>query len=302
MALVYENYHYGTFMGPEVTGDSGQQNIGLSFAHPVDGAIIRALESASVKTLFNDAIKVAVSAQHGVLLSTGIAIDHMNFPELYKAFDECCETLGIPMPYALVTNDLPGINAFATGTDEFSFVAISNYVPKLMPLGEQKFIIAHECGHIALGHVVYHTATGLLASSAAIVPVLGPLVANTVIFPLNAWSRCSEITADRAGLICCGDLKTAQSALLRIVGGFTEIDKVDIDRYIEQSEATMKSQGIGKYAELLHRHPMIAKRIKALELFANSEMYYRIKGWKGENLLTDEALNQQVSQLIKIVG
>ncbi len=192
----------------------------------------------------------------------------------------------------------------ATGTDEFSFIAVSNYLPKLLTIDEQKFVIAHECGHIALGHTVYHTALRMIGNMSTIIPLIGPTIANTISFPLNTWSRCSEITADRAGLLCCKDLKTAQMALLKIVGGFTDIENLDIDEYIKQSTDTLTAQGIGKYSELFRQHPLMHKRVKALDLFANSEMYHRLSGQipkKEKKLLSDQQLNKAVNELIKIL-
>lgn len=306
MSIIFENNSYASF--DEFLNNQNavhkEKDIGLEFAHPVDGAVIKVLETGAIKKVFNEAVQFLVSAQQGLLLSSGIAVNHSNFPELYDVLSDCCNTLAIPIPYTVVTNEFPDINAMATGTDNFSFIAISNYIPKLLTIEEQKFIIAHECGHIALGHVVYHTATSMIANFSKLIPIIGPITANTISFPLNAWSRCSEITADRAGLICCGDLETAQRALLKIIGGFTEIENIDIKKYIEQSHATLEVQGIGKYQELFRQHPLIYKRLKALEIFSQSEMYYRITGKEnvhGVKLLSNELLNKSINKLIKII-
>jgi Zn-dependent protease with chaperone function len=124
-----------------------------------------------------------------------------------------------------------------------------------------------------------------------------------VSLPLNAWSRCSEITADRAGLICCRDLRVAQLALLKIIGGFTNIEALDIDLYLRQSKSTLSFHNIGKYTELFSTHPLIFKRIEALRLFYNSEMYHRITGEsKGDKkLISDVELNKRTTEIIKVL-
>ena len=307
MSFVYEfekYYSFNEYQRLIKDGTFSGLKKGLEFAHPVDSKIIKIIDATSTKNVVNNAVETMVSAQLGLLLSTGITVDSKSFPEQYNVLTYCCETLGISMPHTVITNEMQGINAMATGTDNFSFIAISNLTPKLLSIDEQKFIIAHECGHIALGHVVYHTIGGIIGGMGSLIPLIGPIVANTISMPLNTWSRCSEITADRAGLICCKDLKIAQTALLKIVSGFTEIENVDIDEYIEQSMNSINEHKIGGFKQYLNSHPLIPKRLKALEYFSNSQMYYRSIGKeepKNKNLYSDKQLNSLVNELMKIM-
>lgn len=303
MSIIFEDYCYESLSEFSDSSDVKVKVSNLEFAHPVDSTIIKVLETGAVKKVFSDAVNLLVSTNYGLMLSSGIPINRQNFPELSDILYDCCQTLSIDMPYTIVTNEVPGTNAFATGTDDFSFVAISSLMPKIFSLAEKKFIIAHECGHIALGHMVYHTAMSIIADFGQLLALIGPIVAKTISLPLNTWSRCSEITADRAGLICCRDLRTAQMALVKIVGGFTDIDDLDIDLYIEQSRAAVSSHGAGKYAELFKQHPLIFKRLKAMELFYNSKMYHSITGESAgdKKLLSDSELNKRVSSFIKII-
>lgn len=80
---------------------------------------------------------------------------------MYGLLKSTAERLGIKVPYTVISNEISGINAFATGTDEKPFIVFSNLVPKLLGREELQFIIAHECGHIAMEHMVYHTADSL---------------------------------------------------------------------------------------------------------------------------------------------
>lgn len=273
-------------------------------AHPIDKTLIHILETAHINDILNSPIEQLVSANYGQLLSNGIPLDDVNFPQLYNLLKDTCDFLGIKTPYTVISNELNGINAFATGTDNRSFIVISNMTTQYLNNKELKFIISHECGHIAMQHMVYHTA-GLLASIAGgYIPLVGPILAQTVVFPLNCWNRCSEITADRIGLICCQDLHSAQMALLKIVGGFTDISKVDIDRYITQSRSLQDTQFLGKLGEYFNTHPMIYKRLKALEYFYNSEAYYktiRKSAPHNSKLMDTLQLNKVTNQLLKIL-
>lgn len=273
-------------------------------AHPIDKALIKVLETAHVKEVLNAPLEQLVAANYGQLLASGITLDENNFPQLYQMMQEACERLGIKIPYTVISNELNGINAFATGTDNNAFIVISNMAPKFLQPKELQFIVSHECGHIAMEHMVYHTAGSLAATAGNYVPIIGPALAKTIVFPLNYWNRCSEITADRIGLICCEDLHVAQLALLRIIGGYTDISDIDIDRYIAKSRHLQDKQPLGKLGEYFQTHPMIYKRLKALELFYNSETYYQIVNKvppTGVKLLNFEELSTKTNELLKVV-
>lgn len=273
-------------------------------AHPVDKTLIAALETAHVKEILSLPVEQMVSANYGQLLATGIVVDRENFPELYSALKISADRLGIKIPYTIISNSIGGINAFATGTDKRPFIVIGNAAPRLLELGELQFIIAHECGHIAMGHMVYHTAGALAATIGGYLPLVGPILANTAVFPLNCWNRCSEITADRIGLLCCRDLRTAQRALLRIVGGLTDVTGVDIEHYIAQSRQLQSTQTLGKLGEYFQSHPIIYKRLEAMECFVNSKLYYQALGQEppqDRKLLSTEQLNQKVDDLLKVL-
>lgn len=307
MAFVYENISYislNDFLASLAEGEKQNFTSRLPFAHQVDSKTIAILESANVTSVANKAVEAIVSEQLGVMLSTGLTVDPVSFPSVYDMLEKCCKTLNISIPHTIITNEMNGINAMATGTDHFAFVALSNYNLHLLSEGENQFIIGHECGHIAMGHIVYHSLGQVIGSATSWIPIFGEAIAGTIMLPLNAWSRCSEITSDRAGLICCGDLHTAQRALIKIVGGFTNTTDIDVDEYIKQSKESLDVHYIGTYKEFFMSHPLIPKRIEALELFSRSEMYYRVTGKpKPERvvLFTDEQLDNRVNQVMKIL-
>ncbi|MBR2894454.1 MAG: M48 family metallopeptidase [Oscillospiraceae bacterium] len=286
---------------------SGKQNHSLNIqdiAHPVDKTLIKVLETAHVRDILNVPLEQLVSANFGQMLSTGIPLDNVNFPQLYDLMQSTCKRLGIQIPYTVITNQLAGINAFATGTDNRAFIVVSSMAAEYLQPKELQFIVSHECGHIAMQHMVYHTAGSLAAIVGGYVPLLGPVLAQTAVFPLNCWNRCSEITADRIGLICCEDLRASQMALLRIVGGFTDISEIDIDRYIVQSHSLQNTQFLGKLGEYFQTHPMIYKRLRALEYFYHSKMYYQAVGKSvpmGVTLLDDVQLHKATNELLKIL-
>lgn len=273
-------------------------------AHPVDKALVRVLETTHVNELLKEPLNQLVAANYGATLANGIVLDGKNFPDLYGLLKLTAERLGIKIPYTVISNELNGINAFATGTDEKPFIVISNLVPKLLGKEELQFIIAHECGHIAMEHMVYHTAGSLAKMIGGYLPVIGPALSNVAVFPLNCWNRCSEITADRIGLIVCGDLYKSQMALIKIIGGYTNVQGVDVEHYITQGRRIQNKQVLGKISEYFQSHPMIHKRLKALEYFADSELYYKVTKktpQEGRKLISTDQLNKKVDGLLSVL-
>ena len=115
----------------------------------------------------------------------------------------------------------------------------------------------------------YHSIVKLLCdSSPTVLGPLGAVVRSTAGLPLMAWSRRAEVTADRAGLLCCGEIRTAERALLKLVTGFADIGRVDIEGYLHKSRDAEAFHKIAAIGEILHSHPLIPKRIEALRLFA----------------------------------
>lgn len=308
MTIKYQGQNFTTFQEyidrKARSGVDGVSSTPL-YAHPVDGWIISTLDSTAVKGVITKAIDALVSFQFGHDLVNGIVIDQHSFPELFEILSHCSKTLGIPIPHALAEHREDALfNAFTAGTDEYSFIVVSSALCHVMTKEEVCFVIGHECGHIAAGHPTYHTLvqtlTGALASNLGFI---GNIIRSTAGLPLMAWSRRSEITCDRAGLLCCGDIQIAQKALLRLVTGLADIDNADIDNYLRRAKQIQEFHKIPhQLQELLASHPDIPKRIEALKLFANSEIYYTLSGKSkpiGKTLLTQEELNQQVNQIIQ---
>lgn len=281
---------------------SSARNKALDFAHPIDSEIIGALDNPVVNTLIGKLVQANYDANYGLTLSTGIHITPNSYPDLYEVIVECANTLNIPVPYVVISNAVSGINACASGTEQFTFIMISSMLPLVMTRDELKFVIGHECGHVALGHVVYHTAGNIIGNAGGLLPFVGQYISKTITYPLRAWGRRSEISADRAGLLCCGSLEVAQKALYKLEAGFLGRMDVNIDEYIKESERMLNSTLIGKYAELSLEHPILPKRMKALSLFANSETYDNCVGnCQSSGSISRERLNKEIEKILEIM-
>ena len=307
MNLVYNSNVYPSlaeFIQKEQENGNSLYGKRLEFAHEVDSAVIQALEATQIQGAINRLADLLVSFQSGTEISSGIVIDGNNFPEINEILRHCCKTLGIRIPHAVVSARMPGINAYASGTVDTPYLLISDLATHLLTREELTFIIGHECGHLAMEHLVYHLIGNSLSQLSQFVPVLGPILIQMVSLPLKTWSRYSEITADRAGFLCCGDLRTAQRALMKLESAFANISDVDIDTYIEQSLESLENMKLGAMKEYLLDHPVTPKRLKALQYFSQSEMYYRLTEKETPaniSLLPDDTLKERVNNLLKVL-
>jgi Zn-dependent protease with chaperone function len=274
------------------------------YAHPVDGWILRTLNSLPVRAVLDKAIDAFISVQMGQYLATGIPIDQKSFPDLFEVLVRCSQTLGIAVPHAITLDNPQALfNAFTAGTDDYAFISVTAGLTQYFSRDEAAFVIGHECGHIASRHMEYHTLVELLTGTAShFLGPIGAILRQTALVPLLAWSRRSEITADRAGLLCCGDLQVAERALLRLLAGHADVGRVDIEDYLRRFKDMEDFHGLSGWQQLFTTHPLIPKRIEALRLFARSEMYFDLTALPrpadGELLEQDE-LDRRVNGIVR---
>ena len=307
MNLNFNNKTYPSlqeFIAEEKENGSSLYGKRLEFAHEIDSKVIQTLQSTHIQSIINRFADVLVSFESGTEISSGIVVDSSNFPEIYESLKHCCNTLGIRIPHSVVSSSKPGINAYASGTVDTPYLLLSDLSTHLLSKDELRFIIGHECGHLAMEHLVYHLIGRQITELGKLLPVVGPILAQTVSLPLNTWNRYSEITADRAGFLCCGDLKVAQRALMKSESAFANVKDVDLDLYIEQSLETLENMNVGAFKEYFFHHPLTPKRLQALKYFSESELYYRVTDKEiphGIALLPDQALKDKVDNLLTVL-
>ena len=252
--------------------EQAEKNI-MVYSHPVDAVQVRILDNPMVNTVFKSLVDTVVDAKYGTVLSSGIPVNEKTFPELNEIVEHCVEMLQIRRPYVVVSGTV-GFNAITMGSDEEPYIVLGNHLVSALTKEQLSFVIGHECGHVAMGHVVYHTAANVAGVMANAIPVVGPVVYNSACIAIKAWSRRSEITADRAGLLCCGSMETAKKTLMQLELGFVQMEGLDADNYVESSRNYRKAGVLRRIGEYTASHPILPKRIQALDAFENSECYY----------------------------
>lgn len=230
------------------------------------------------------------------LLANAVRVGPRQFPRVHQLTVKSATTLGIAPPTVYVVNN-PHLNAMTYGTNDDSVVLLHSALVDHMEDDELLMVIGHECGHIHNNHVVYLTTLYLLKN---VVGAFVRAVAMPAEVALLAWSRRAEITCDRAGALCTGDLDAATRAMTKLALGSRKLyDQLDIDVFLEQHAEAQQS--IGRFGEALSTHPWLSKRVLALRAFAESELYRKHVG-DGADGLTMQSVDEKVHEIIKVVG
>jgi uncharacterized tellurite resistance protein B-like protein len=160
---------------------------------------------------------------------------------------------------------------------------------------EIAFVIGHELGHILYSHYLYPLNYLLSA------PHINDLVSMKERTESYVWSKKAESTADRIGLLCCDDLKTAVNAFFKLSTGVSsEIFECDMESLLDDFENfknILKSHCDNN--DLYSFYPFIPLRIKLLQLFSESKMYKEFMKVGGG--LDDDQLDEETEKLLKLM-
>jgi Zn-dependent protease with chaperone function len=190
---------------------------------------------------------------HGLMIGrirgNGVRVTAAQFPMLHRQVAEHARRLGMRgTPDVFIMQEGGALNAFATRFFGRDFVVVySDVLALAQARGEAAvgFIVAHELGHVARGHLRLRWLT----MPGRMVPYLGA-----------AWSRACEYTCDRFGAHCQPD--GAVDGLLVLAAGPALYREVDAREYARQVET--ETGFWVKRAELMSTHPNLPKRVAAL--------------------------------------
>jgi Zn-dependent protease with chaperone function len=191
----------------------------------------------------------------------GVRLSQVQLPHLYARCVAAARRLGlaqVPDVYLLQSGGV--LNAFATKLLSRKFVVIhSALVDSCEDLRQLDFVIGHEVGHLAAGHLAWNA----FLAPAHLVPWLGP-----------AYSRAREYTCDRCGYDFVGELEPSLRGLAVLAAGGRLAGEVDLDQFMSQGYQA------GNFwmavRELCASHPYLCKRVAALQAVAVPGSMWRL--------------------------
>jgi len=157
--------------------------------------------------------------------------------------------------------------------------------PLLLDDDELRVLMAHELGHVMSGHALYRTIAAVLALiSLGALPMLASLAVLPVRLAFLEWSRKSELSADRAGLLGGQDVAVAQRVDMKMAGGGRGeafAGQLNVEAFMQQAhEYAASGEGLDVVYKVLSTlaltHPMHTVRAAELQRWVISGDYDRI--------------------------
>ncbi len=221
-------------------------------------------------------------------MSNCVRISKEQLPKIYQMVESICKKLGINVPELYLSlNREP--NAGTTGCKNYAII-INSGLLECLEDDEIYAVLAHECGHIACDHVLYHTMGKLILTGGEIgISFLdGGLIGKIISMPLKLaffnWMRCSEFSADRAAMVCCENSKPVVETMMRLAGGTTNIGtQIDTEQFIAQTQEykqLMNTSKLNKTLEFLmtydYTHPLLSVRASEALTWEKTQQFKNI--------------------------
>ena len=253
------------------------------YCHELD---LKALEMLRAIPGFSGALKGFMKIMnekmlHGVNMASKVRLGPRQLPEIYNMLPPICERLGIVEPELyLEMNPMP--NAYTYG-DSQVFITVTSGLLECMEKDEIRAVLAHECGHIACRHVLYHTMGSMILNGAAEVLNLG-LITVPLKLAFFHWERCSEFSCDRAAALCVGGYESVVETMIRLAGGPKSItSRINEDLYLQQAAEYEQLIGESKWDKILQyyalmnsSHPFTAMRASEVKKWCESAQFIRL--------------------------
>ena len=227
---------------------------------------------------------VSEKAEKIRLLSTAIRLNENQMPEVFNLLPPICEKLEIekmPDLYMIKSNNKQDLNAYTYGVTE-PYICLTSELIKQCSSDMIASVLAHECGHIACKHCLYSSIArnflqGIEASPLTKIPGVKKYISKTLVTAMLFWDRCSELSADRAALLCDGSSYKTAKMLLK-VNGFDE--NINIEEFMKQAIDLKDFINDSTSNKLMHEamvqwnsHPLLATRVYEIHDWENSDHY-----------------------------
>jgi Zn-dependent protease with chaperone function len=252
-----------------------------AWEHPADRAALAALRKIPV---FDDVLRklfgfFGEKPIRLAFLANSVRVSDRQFPRVKRLYEDVLQTLDAPEEYPLFVSQTPIVNAGAYGMDE-PFIILNSGTVKLLDDEQLSYVMGHEVGHIMSDHVLYRTMTQILIKLAGMgFPIVG-LAARAVLVALLEWSRKSELSSDRAGLLAVQNPQGVMNTMLKMAGG-GEDDEMDLDEFIIQAEEYRETGDVAdqvfKVLNLMDQsHPFYVLRVAEIRSWIEEGEYDRI--------------------------
>lgn len=211
----------------------------------LDGVQARHLLGTRRRDLLGDAVRVTADL----------------LPELHAVYQSCLDAIGGGLSGELFVTQSPTYNASVFASETTFDILIHSALIRDFSPDELRFVFGHELGHVVFGHSRY-PVRDILEQLQERDPVAALFLVK--------WGRATEVSADRLGLLCCGQMLPTATALFKTASGLPGADPDRVLRSLRGQFEELRNQlaSLSEAPTWVRTHPMIPIRFKALELAA----------------------------------
>ena len=257
-----------------------------AYEHPLDRAALTALRKVPafdtiVKGMFGTVSERSLRLLH---LANTVKVSDRQFTRVNGLVEACCDIFDLDERPDVFVAQRPVVNAGAMGLDR-PFVVLNSGTLELYDDDELRHVIGHEMAHVLSGHALYKTMVNIMLRymvpivARLSLPVAG-LAIRGIVMALLEWNRKSELSADRAGVLCTQSPETSYRAIMKLAGG-GEIDQMNVDAFIDQAreyeaDGDARDSAIKLMNLVGQSHPFPVLRLAELKKWVDAGEYDRI--------------------------
>lgn len=217
----------------------------------------------------------------------GVRLSERQLPDIFELAIKAARIVGLQhLPEIYISGEQMW-DSVTMGSQTSSFIALGSVLTNFRG-DDLLYLIGREMGHARAGHALWNTVVNLLAGrqpanrslmSSGVLSFLSPakLIESGINAPLMAWQRHSAITADRAGLLCVGNLDVARRVTLQwTLHSFPLASRINSKAWEEQEDASDDSATQASEFAMTST-PYAARRLKLAREFHASPDF---QGWR----------------------
>lgn len=258
--------------------------------------LYKLIQGETIESIINEAeVEKIESNWKFILEGHSFKIGPELAPKLFSICKEVQEKLQFEEPIDFYITNSPELNAFALSRSHEKtshLVNLNSGLVEKLNNDELKFVIGHELGHLISGN----------ARISMLLQFVYPRVEKTPLIlqhKVSLWNKLSELTADRFGFIACPDIGRVLSNFFKLSSGL-DPERIHFNpaAYSKKNRETLeyfKTHAAGNMTS----HPINPIRIRAVELFGESELFKKMEN--NEPLETDSQLNTNIEELTTII-
>ena len=224
------------------------------------------------------------------LISKSVKVSEELFPPVFFSIDNAIKRLKINnenINFYIAPDAVANAQCRVTPFSVYVDIIIASRLIELLDKDELSFVIGHELAHYLYKHYLYPH----------------PNLAFSELDNINLLhlSKSAEISADRLGLISCGNVKFALKAMLKTASGLPS-NYINFNFGVYLKQLTDLKEIKNNISQLYSTHPSFLNRIQSLIWFSKTDLYTS-NFTSNENGVykkyeIDEKINQSIIEVI----